>query len=43
MNGFIIVDKPKGLTSNDVCYKLRKKLHASMVLTLQINSNNSGQ
>ncbi|MBO5712532.1 MAG: tRNA pseudouridine(55) synthase TruB [Acholeplasmatales bacterium] len=27
MNGFIIVDKPKGLTSNDVCYKLRKKLH----------------
>ena len=27
MNGFIIVDKPKGLTSNDVCYKLRKRLH----------------
>ena len=29
MDGFIFVDKPKGLTSNDVCFKLRKKLHVS--------------
>ncbi len=29
MNGFIIVDKPKGLTSNDVCYKLRKRLNVN--------------
>ena len=31
MEGVLLVDKPQGLTSHDVVYRLRRKLHGNQV------------
>ena len=31
MDGFIIINKPKGITSHDVCFKLKKELHLDKI------------
>lgn len=31
MDGFIIINKPKGMTSHDVCFKLKKELHINKI------------
>ena len=31
MDGFIIINKPKGITSHDVCFKLKKELHIDKI------------
>lgn len=31
MDGFIIINKPKGITSHDVCFRLKKELHINKI------------